>query len=118
MPAEYSERGFAQYVRDLPTSYGATISVYESSAAMSPHVWISIDGECHMNPPDQEPRWYSKPGMVGGKPYPGLRMVDGSLSAHLDYEQAVKVRDALTEWIDMVPERWGFDPTAEEMDQQ
>lgn len=75
---------------------------------MGPHCWLKIGGECHLDPPDQEPRWYSKPAMLGDRLYPGIRLVDGNMTAHMNLEQAIKVRDALTEWIDMVPERWGY----------
>lgn len=107
-----SDRGFFQHLRDFPTEYGNKVSVYESSSAEGPKVWLTLGGECHLEPPEQEPRWYSKPTMLAGKPYPGIRLVDGTMSAHMNLEQAIAVRDALTEWIDTVPERWG-EPGAE-----
>jgi hypothetical protein len=78
MPASYSSRGFACYAR-LTDSYGADVQVNESSAATiegedrGPWVWIMITG--------------------GG-------ITDNEGSAHLDIRDAVKVRDALTEFID------------------
>ena len=37
-----SERGFRQY-EPIQTSYGHEISVYESSAADAPHIWVKIE---------------------------------------------------------------------------
>lgn len=67
----YSDRGFAQYA-EFQDQYGALVKVVESSAATEACVWIFVDG--------------------GG--------TDSHGSAHLNHEQAVRVRDALSEWID------------------
>jgi hypothetical protein len=74
-----SSRGFIQY-DELTDSYGANCRVVESSAAAGPHVWIFVED-----------------GAVKGN----------NGSAHLDVQQATRVRDALTAWLDEVPERWG-----------
>lgn len=60
-------------------SYGAKVTVKESSNAEAPHVWILIE--------------------------------EGSLdnnnaAARLNVEQACAVRDALTTFIDQIPDRW------------
>src|SRR5256885_3979689 len=79
MPESYSPRGFAQYLT-LQDSYGAEVRVYESSAAMmegedrGPWVWLNIEG-----------------GRLGS---------GNAGSSHLDIRHAVKVRDALSEFID------------------
>lgn len=39
---EFSPRGFAIYGR-TPTSYGEVVSVYESSSAEGPYIWLSLD---------------------------------------------------------------------------
>lgn len=74
-----SERGFISY-DELTDSYGAQIRIAESSAASGPHCWLWTEG-----------------GSVKGN----------NGSAHLSLEQAIQVRDALTAFIDEVPERWG-----------
>lgn len=77
MPESYSARGFACYV-SLTDDYGAHVQVTESSAAMiegeerGPWVWIMVEG--------------------GG-------ITNNKGSAHLDIRDAIKVRDALTEFI-------------------
>ena len=83
---EFSERGFAQHLRDFPTDYGALVSVYESSSAEGPKCWLKIE--------QPEPEY-------------GGQLPKAEAVAHMTLEQAVKIRDALTEWIDFVPERWG-----------
>ena len=78
MPESYSARGFACYWRGQD-SYGAEVQVSESSAAM-------VEGEdCG--------------------PWVWLRIAGGAISAnkgsaHLDVREAIKVRDALTEFIE------------------
>lgn len=39
---EFSSRGFAMYGRTV-TTYADAVSVYESSAAYGPHIWLSIE---------------------------------------------------------------------------
>ena len=43
-----SERGFAR-MPELLTSYGATVRVYESSAALHPHLWLAISEPNDLN---------------------------------------------------------------------
>lgn len=38
---EFSERGFAQY-GPTETSFGSFVSIYESSSAMEPKLWLKI----------------------------------------------------------------------------
>lgn len=71
-----TERGFVIY-DEIDTSYGHTVRVQESSAAMAPHCWLFVD---------DSPR------------------SPGTYSPHLTVEQAVRVRDALTAFIDDVRE--------------
>lgn len=86
MPEGYSQRGFARYAT-FTTERGTDVSVYESSAADAPHVWVSLDGECHLR---SEPR-----------PCPGVEcgIASGHAAAHLNVENARRVRDALDEWL-------------------
>ncbi len=72
------ERGFITY-DSIIDSYGAKVRVKESSSAECPKVWIFIEGGATENN-------------------------DGA--AHLNVEQAKLIRDALSKWIDEVPERW------------
>ena len=64
-------RGFFQY-GELTDTYGATVRVKESSSAEESKVWIVTQG-----------------GSVNGN----------NGAAHLNLEQAKRVRDALEEWI-------------------
>lgn len=47
----YSDRGFAR-LPEIPSEYGGHISVYESSAAMGPHVWLTARAPANLNEPD------------------------------------------------------------------
>jgi hypothetical protein len=69
-------RGFDNYDQ-FTDSYGAEVRVRQSSAASAPHVWLFIAG-----------------GRTAGPGAPN----DGS--AHLDVEQARRVRDALDAFIE------------------
>jgi hypothetical protein len=82
MPIGTTNRGFEDYA-DFQDSYGASIIVRESSAAMGPHVWVFANGG-------------------------GIVQSGGTNegSAHLNVEQAKILRDALTEFIERVPQRW------------
>jgi hypothetical protein len=80
---EPTERGFERYA-EITDSYGASVSVQESSAATGPHVWVFING---------------------GELSRGTGVNDGS--SHLTTQQAKELRDALTEFLDRVPDRWG-----------
>jgi hypothetical protein len=71
MPESYTERGFANYVT-LTDKYNSEVTVRKSSLATDDCVWIFASN------PDQG---YKEP------------------SPHLNVEMAVKVRDALDEFI-------------------
>lgn len=88
-----NDRGFLGYGK-FTDSYGNEVTVHESSAAMGPHCWVRIEGEAHLR---ENPRPFV------GLPY-GLAHADQS--SHLTVDQAIKLRDALNEFIDGVPERW------------
>jgi hypothetical protein len=92
----YSPRGFA-FWEPTPSTYGAPVSVYESSAATAPHLWISIDGECHISG-DVVP-FNDISGLVRSK---GA----GSIAAHLTMDQARDVRDKLDAAIHHSEERF------------
>lgn len=50
-PAEHNDRGFLVYGGTaVPTRYGHTIRVQESSAASGPHVWLFIEGAAEAAP--------------------------------------------------------------------
>jgi hypothetical protein len=44
IPYETSDRGF-RYYEPVEATYGEKVSVYESSTAMSPHIWIAIEAD-------------------------------------------------------------------------
>lgn len=78
-PAPASDRGFLDYAGSpCETTYGHTITVRESSAALGPHVWL----------------------FIGDSP-----TVDGH-DPHLNLDQAMWLRAALDQFIEGVPERW------------
>ena len=76
-------RGFTTFL-EITDSYGASVIVRESSAALAPHVWLFLSGGKTQAPP-------GTPGLPAGY------LNDGS--AHLSLEQATRVRDALTAFI-------------------
>jgi hypothetical protein len=82
MQPKYSDRGFA-FWEPIKASYGAEIDVHESSAAAGPHLWINIEGDCHLT--DAPPR---TPGIPGG-------VAKGSAAAHLTMDAARALRDQL-----------------------
>lgn len=47
----YSDRGFARLPK-IPSEYGGDVSVYESAAAMGPHVWLTAKAPKDLNNPD------------------------------------------------------------------
>lgn len=48
---ETSERGFKRFPA-IPSEYGGEISVYESSAASGPHVWLNAECPVDLLEPD------------------------------------------------------------------
>lgn len=79
-----TERGFTNY-DEFTDSYGAKVTVRESSAASRPHVWVFVEGGETAAAP-------GTPGIEAG------RANDGS--AHLTTAQAIRLRDALDSYID------------------
>lgn len=78
-PIPANDRGFLTYGgREIPTDYGHTIRVQESSSAEEPKVWLFISDSPH---------------------------VDGH-NPHLTLEQAIAVHAALGQFIEGVAERW------------
>lgn len=79
---EFSSRGFAMYGR-TPTSYGEVVSVYESSSAEGPHIWLSIDS------PDGDENRHR--------------------AVHMDLEQAVEIQNHLTRAIERGARLYGIE---------
>ena len=78
-PTPSNDRGFLTYAGGpIETSYGHTIRVQESSVASGPHVWMFISDSPHASGHDP----------------------------HLNLAQAIKLRAALDQFIEGVPERW------------
>jgi hypothetical protein len=84
---EFSPRGFAMYGR-VPTTYGEIVSVYESSSAEGPHIWMSFDA------PD------------GDK--------EKSQAVHLNLEQAIDVCNNLNRAIERGARLYGIELTEDE----
>lgn len=76
-----SERGFKHH--EPVETDRATVRVYESSDASSPHLWLSLLGE----------------GFLGEEPRPVAGVSHGvaitTVAAHMTLEQATAVRDTL-----------------------
>lgn len=68
-----SERGFKR-LPSIPSSYGGEITVYESSNAMGPHVWVRFVTPVNLN----DPQGVTEEGI-----------------AHLPLDEAAKLRDQL-----------------------
>lgn len=71
----YSDRGFAQ-MPAVPSEYGGSVRVYESSAAMGPHIWLQAEG------------------------LDGLKGPHASIPIHLTLANAIVLRDQLTKLIE------------------
>lgn len=71
-----SARGFATYGLPLLTTYGHRISVYESSAASAPHMWLSVSPSNRVRCGEDDDR-----------------------AAHLSMRQAIALRDRLDAFI-------------------
>jgi hypothetical protein len=71
-------RGFAHHA-PVPSEYGGEVTVYESSAASGPHLWLRVESPVDLNQPEGE-------------------MLEGV--AHLTLENAELLRDQLTHLID------------------
>lgn len=78
----FNDRGFGVYGLPLLTAYGHRISVYESSAASAPHMWLSL------SPSDQ---------VTSG--------ADDDRAAHLNLNQAIALRDRVDAFIADFPEQ-------------
>jgi hypothetical protein len=76
------DRGFHGYGEPFKCTYGTEVEVYESSAAINPHVWLKLT--------------------QGGS----LHFEDGEGVAHLDEEQARALIARLQAWLDEIPSRW------------
>jgi len=46
-----SDRGFVR-LPPIPSEYGGNVRVYESSAAMGPHIWLTATAPANLNEPD------------------------------------------------------------------
>ena len=89
-------RGFHQY-GDVQCSYGEIVSVKESSAA-SPHCWLGIKANQWVNITKKDPNY---------KPHKDLTLLNEVEStAHINPQQAQRIIDKLTIWLEQIPERW------------
>lgn len=48
---ERTDRGFG-HLPAIPSEYGGTVRVYESSAATGPHIWLTAEAPVDLNHPD------------------------------------------------------------------
>lgn len=76
MEHTHSERGFTQ-MEPLVCDYGTGIRVYESSAAMAPHIWLALSQ-------GQDPKLSN--------------LEKSEAHAHMPLETAEQLRDQLT-WL-------------------
>ena len=89
-PKTFTHRGFGVYLNDMPTDYGDTVSVSESSCATDYRAWLRVRGVAHLT---GNPEAHA--GISHG-------IATGSIAAHLTVEQARSIRDALTTWLEDV----------------
>jgi hypothetical protein len=85
---EVTDRGFVHWT-PIKTTCGHEVKVYESSAATTPaHMWLAIEGEAHL---EGEP-----------KPHAGIPfgIAQGSIAAHLSYEQALRTHASIGAWLE------------------
>ena len=75
---EITGRGFQRHA-PVPSEYGGHVEVYESSAASGPHIWLRVESPVDLNNPAGD-------------------MKEGV--AHLTLDNAVLVRDQLTQLIE------------------
>ena len=85
IPIMETARGFQIYGEPVATDYGHTVTVYESSAASGPHVWMRVTGE------------------------------GGDTHAHMDETQTRDVIARLQAWVDEIPSRWATKPSEESL---
>jgi hypothetical protein len=71
----YTDRGFAR-MPAVASTYGGSVRVYESSAAIGPHIWLQAEG------------------------LDGLRGPHASVPIHLTLADATVLRDQLTSLIE------------------
>lgn len=76
-----TDRGF-KHLKPIPGAYGGEVTVYESSAAMHPHIWLLVKEPNDLN------AW------ARGDQSEGLH----EAHSHLRIEDAEKLRDQLT-WL-------------------
>lgn len=100
----YSDRGFARW-EPVDSTYGAKTSVYESSAAEAPHLWVSIDGEAHVSGEVRPFASAAANGLVRGT-------AAGSIHAHLTMDQARELHRRLGAAIEHSETRFGGAPDA------
>lgn len=97
MPTGYSERGFADYTKELPDTHGNTGYLRESSAASieeddgitGPWLWFFLRGEFILEDGAEVTR-------VGQST---TRVAKGHNGFHMDIETARIIRDGIDEWI-------------------
>jgi hypothetical protein len=87
MKENVSERGFV-HLDPVRTDYGADVRIYESSAAMAPHIWLAVD-----QPP----------------PKNGGEMAEAHAHAHMSLPQAEEIHAQLGHMIERTKKNWGIE---------
>ncbi len=82
--ATFSDRGFMRFP-PVPSQYGGEVHVYESSAAMGPHIWVRVVCPSNLNDRASDP----------------VEAV-----AHLTMEDAIVLRKQLKKLIKHQKETW------------
>lgn len=73
-----TDRGF-KHMDPVPSTYGGFTKVYESSAAMGPHIWVNVECPANLNEP------------IGPT---------AEATAHITLDNAIILRDQLTYLIE------------------
>lgn len=94
-PVTATPRGFRVYT-EFTDTYGAQVRVQESSSAAGPRVWVFANHEVELKKQDRERLARAGFGTPQRLAELGVMLEP---SPHLDVPQAIRMRDALNEFI-------------------
>lgn len=113
MPSDRTDlgggRGLGRYGEPIADTYhdqtlgteGTLITVQDSSAAMYDAAWLRLEGTAHVGEKGRITE-YSPGTWFDGRWIPPTRIVNGTVSAHLNVEKAEQIIEALQTWVDRV----------------
>ena len=96
------DRGLADYA-NFKDTYGSRVKVRTSSSAQGDRVWIMVGDKDealdYLDPDGLRVHQHPKTGVLSRCIFAESKPLKAHAAAHLNYEQALAVRDALTEWL-------------------